>query len=58
MAGSIFTGGQIKYLGVSWEYITSLVPHHGWLSNVTKYIRYNEMLGNTRHGCGKGNLEL
>lgn len=35
-----------------------MVPHHGWLGNVTKYIRYSEMLGNTRHGRGKGNLEL
>lgn len=58
------TGGQIPsfdeitYLGVQWEHITFLVQHHGWLGNVTKYIRYSEMLGNTCHGCGKGNLEL
>lgn len=64
MAGYILTGGQIpssdeiKYLGVQWEHIISLVLHQGWLGNVTKYIRYSGMLGNTRHGCGKGNLEL
>lgn len=49
---------EIKYIDVQWEHITTSVAHHGWLGNVTKYIRYSEMLGNTRHGCGKGNLEL
>lgn len=64
MAGSILTGGQmlsfdeIKHPGVQGEHITSLVTHNGWLGNVTKYIRYSEMLGNTCYGCGKGNLEL
>lgn len=48
---------EIKYLGIQWERII-LEAHHGWLSNVTKYIRYSEMLGNTRYGCGTGNLEL
>lgn len=54
MGVSVF---EIKYLGVQWDSIISQT-HCGWLSNVTKYIRYGEVLGNTRYGCGTGNLVL
>lgn len=62
MTGCPLTGGseylmKSNYVDVQWEFIV-LVLRRGGLSNVTKYIRYSEMLGNTRHGGGKGNLEL